>query len=207
MKTLILLCLPYLVLLDPYYACCTESTDRTCPNDENQTDYLQNMKKGGSDILSTNDYMYDFMLCEEYNHDCGYLETLNNYVTLSNGVELDFDATKLDEIFGGASSTLKDKIAPYLQAYGDQAICGMKLFPLTLTSTESVEFLDNFMGNLATSVETLYNTNKVSGNPDWMSININIRTAVLYEIKKNETLLGNSVMWTCLLQNDFAGVS
>ena len=53
-----------MTIQDAFYSTCPEAANRDCPNAENQTDFLLNMKKGGSDILSTNTYMYDFMLCE-----------------------------------------------------------------------------------------------------------------------------------------------
>jgi hypothetical protein len=30
------------------------------------------MKKGGSNVLSTNNYDSTFYICEEYDYDCGY---------------------------------------------------------------------------------------------------------------------------------------
>ena len=46
------------------------------------------MKKGGIDILSTETYMYDYFLCEEYNYDCGYMEDANGYILVANGIAL-----------------------------------------------------------------------------------------------------------------------
>lgn len=106
------------------------------------------MKKGGSDILSTNAYMYDFMLCEEYNYDCGYLETVEDYTTCANGIQLSMNETTLLELFNGLNQTLSDKLTPYLQSQGESAICGMRMFPLTLTAEESKLLLDLFMGDV-----------------------------------------------------------
>ena len=112
-----LLAMSALIILtsqDAFYSTCPEAANRDCPNAENQTDFLLNMKKGGSDILSTNTYMYDFMLCEEFNYDCGYQENSESYTTISNGVELTMNQTKLLEIFQSNNQTLSDKITPYL---------------------------------------------------------------------------------------------
>ena len=43
----------------------------------------------------------------------------------------------LGDIFDGTNHSLEQKIQPYLQTSGEQARCGMNLFPLTLTSSES----------------------------------------------------------------------
>ena len=60
---LMILFLPYLTLNDAYYSTCTEDANRQCPNSDNLTSFLETMKKGGTDILSTETYMYDFILC------------------------------------------------------------------------------------------------------------------------------------------------
>lgn len=55
-----------------YYSSCSESATRTCVYGTNVTDRLLNMKKGGSNVLSTADYDLPFFPCEEYNYNCGY---------------------------------------------------------------------------------------------------------------------------------------
>jgi hypothetical protein len=55
-----------------YYSSCSESTTRPCAYGTNATDRLLNMKKGGSNVLSTADYDTTFFPCEEYNFNCGY---------------------------------------------------------------------------------------------------------------------------------------
>ena len=62
-KLLILAGILVLSLEEAYFSTCAEDANRFCPNSANQTDFLLTMKKGGSDILSTDTYMYDFMLC------------------------------------------------------------------------------------------------------------------------------------------------
>lgn len=46
------------------------------------------MKKGGTNVLSTSTYLYDFFLCEEYNYDCGYVPEKDSFTTIANGVDL-----------------------------------------------------------------------------------------------------------------------
>jgi hypothetical protein len=55
-----------------YYSSCSESATRTCSYGSNVTDKLLSMKKGGSNVLSTNNYDSTFYICEEYDYDCGY---------------------------------------------------------------------------------------------------------------------------------------
>ena len=55
-----------------YYSSCGESASRSCVYGTNVTDRLLNMKKGGSNVLSTNDYDSSFFPCEQYNFNCGY---------------------------------------------------------------------------------------------------------------------------------------
>lgn len=52
------------ITADVYYTPCAESSGRTCPSSTNRTDFLLSMKKGGTNILSTSTYLYDFFLCE-----------------------------------------------------------------------------------------------------------------------------------------------
>lgn len=81
-----------------FFTPCPEGANRQCPSSTNRTDFLLSMKKGGTNILSTNDYLYDFFLCEEYNYDCGYMPQSDSYVTVGNGVSLDINATELASI-------------------------------------------------------------------------------------------------------------
>lgn len=45
-------------------SCTDESTTRVCPQKDNITEYLMSIKKGGTNILSPNDYDKNFFLCE-----------------------------------------------------------------------------------------------------------------------------------------------
>ena len=63
MKALIFTLFPTVVFLQAFYSTCSDDVSRSCPNSDNQTDFLLSMKKGGTDILSTEPYMYDFMIC------------------------------------------------------------------------------------------------------------------------------------------------
>lgn len=83
---------------DVFFTPCVENANRQCSSSTNRTDFLLSMKKGGTNILSTSDYLYDFFLCEEYNYDCGYLPKSDSYVTIANGVSLDINATELANI-------------------------------------------------------------------------------------------------------------
>ena len=69
----VLLLLIYIAIAGEYFTTCVEDAGRQCPQTNNRTEFLLNIKKGGVDILSTERYLYDFFLCEEYNFDCGYL--------------------------------------------------------------------------------------------------------------------------------------
>lgn len=71
-----------------YYTSCGESATRSCVYGTNVTDRLLNMKKGGSNVLSTNDYDASFFPCEEYNYNCGYQEDSANFLTVGDGVQL-----------------------------------------------------------------------------------------------------------------------
>ena len=51
------------VSADVFYSSCAETNGRACPYITNRTDFLLNMKKGGTNILSTSTYLYDFFLC------------------------------------------------------------------------------------------------------------------------------------------------
>lgn len=46
-----------------YYSSCGESAARPCVYGTNVTDRLLNMKKGGSNVLSTNNYDASFFPC------------------------------------------------------------------------------------------------------------------------------------------------
>lgn len=70
------------------YTSCLESSSRTCVYGTNVTDRLLSMKKGGSNVLSTADYDTSFFPCEEYNYNCGYQEKSSDFLTVSNGVQL-----------------------------------------------------------------------------------------------------------------------
>lgn len=60
----------------PIYAssCDTQSATRLCTQKDNVTEYLLSLKKGGTNILATDDYDDNYFLCEQYTFDCGYVE-------------------------------------------------------------------------------------------------------------------------------------
>ena len=63
-----LLIIPSYSSVYPVYAssCDNESLNisRTCPQRDNLTEYILNLKKGGTNLLSTADYDKNFFLCE-----------------------------------------------------------------------------------------------------------------------------------------------
>jgi hypothetical protein len=77
----------------PYYTTCSESATRPCTYGTNVTDRLLNLKKGGSNVLSTSDYDTTFFPCEEYNNGCGYLENSTDFLTVADGVKLNLTYT------------------------------------------------------------------------------------------------------------------
>ena len=91
------------------------------------------IKKGGSNVLSTADYDKNFFLCEEFTFDCGYVEDDNQSVSVANGIQLRFTHAEIDAILPG-NLTLANTIKRYLNLTATEAKCGMKVFPLTLTS-------------------------------------------------------------------------
>ena len=80
---------------EAYFATCEESEARVCGNTDNRTEFLESMKKGGPDVLSTDVYLYEYLLCEEFNYDCGFLEDEASPITISNGISLDITEEKL----------------------------------------------------------------------------------------------------------------
>jgi hypothetical protein len=76
-----------------YYTTCSESATRPCNYGTNVTDRLLNLKKGGSNVLSANDYDATFFPCEEYNYGCGYLENSTDFLTVADGVKLNLTYT------------------------------------------------------------------------------------------------------------------
>lgn len=52
------------VLTEAYFSPCGENDGRDCSASTNRTEYLLSMKKGGSEILSTEVFMEDFFRCE-----------------------------------------------------------------------------------------------------------------------------------------------
>lgn len=127
----------------------------------------------------------------------------DSYVTVANGVSLNITAAELADIT--TLTTTENKIKPYIGAHGDTAKCGMLLFPLTLTPTESKEVLDGFMTVLNTKVSTAYNSDRnTSSSQAWSAININIRTAVLQKFQSSPYKIRNSTMWTKLVANQYS---
>lgn len=46
-----------------YYSPCDDDVGRVCSSGDNKTNLLMNYKRGGTDILSSSVYIYDFFLC------------------------------------------------------------------------------------------------------------------------------------------------
>jgi hypothetical protein len=165
------------------------------------------MKKGGSDVLSTNNYDSAFFPCEEYNYNCGYLEDQNKVLTIADGVQL---STTYSELLNWvpSDSTLTNMIKPYLTLQGSKAQCVSSVFPLTLTDTQSSTVLTGFLSRLTSNISTLYNANKASFSLLWADLNINIKTAVLEMAKynMNNNFVG-STFWTYFLFNNFLMMS
>ena len=113
------------------------------------------LKKGSSDILSLADYNKNFFVCEEYAFDCGYVENENETISIANGIELTMNASQIDTILP-ANSTLATKIKMYLGLNAQDAKCGMKIYPLTLTAVESDLFFTNYMNLLVSDIKTKY---------------------------------------------------
>lgn len=165
------------------------------------------MKKGGSDVLSTNNYDSAFFPCEEYNYNCGYLEDQNKMLTIADGVQLN---TTYSELLNWvpSDSTLTNMIKPYLSLQGSKAQCVSTVFPLTLTDTQSNTVLTGYLSRLTSNISTLYNANKASFSLLWADLNINIKTAVLEMAKYNinSNFIG-STFWTYFLFNNFLMMS
>ena len=84
----------------------------------------------------------------------------------------------------------------------------MRMFPLTLTPVESKSFLDLFMADLQSQVITLYDSQRDTlTTSNWIQLNINIRTGVLFMLKKYDSWIGSGKMWDYLVVNNFTGVS
>jgi hypothetical protein len=190
-----------------YYTSCTESSSRLCTYGTNVTDKLLAMKKGGSNILSTNNYDSSFYLCEEYNYDCGYSESIYNFVTIANGVQLNLTFAELLNIVP-SNTALTNKIKPYLSAVGSTLQCVGSAFPLILSASESNSVLTGFLNRLVTNLTAIYSTNKASYALSWANININIKTAVLETAKyyMNTNFISGS-FWTNFQYNNWALMS
>lgn len=190
-----------------YFTSCSESSSRVCTYGTNVTDKLLAMKKGGSNILSTNNYDSSFYLCEEYNYDCGYSESIYNFVTIANGVQLNLTFAELLNIVP-SNTALTNKIKPYLSAPGSTLQCVGTAFPLILTASESNSVLSGFLNRLVTNLTGIYSTNKASYALSWGDININIKTAVLETAKyyMNFDFISGS-FWTNFQYNNWALMS
>lgn len=123
-----------------YYSSCAESANRTCVYGTNVTDRLLNMKKGGSNVLSTADYDLPFFPCEEYNYNCGYQEDSSDFLTVGNGVQLNLTYSELLNCVP-SNSTLTNTIKPYLGLNSSAAQCVSNVFPLNLSDTQSTILL------------------------------------------------------------------
>jgi hypothetical protein len=77
------------------------------------------------------------------------------------------------------NSTLSNMIKPYLGLTGQEASCGMGIFPLVLTSSESTLFFNNYMSNLTTKVSSQYTSQRTANSSAYSDLNINIKTSVL----------------------------
>lgn len=98
-----------------YYSSCSESATRTCSYGTNVTDRLLALKKGGTDVLSTNNYDPTHFVCENYDYDCGYAVDIYKFITIANGVQLNLTYAELLNIVP-SDATLTNKIKPYLLA-------------------------------------------------------------------------------------------
>ena len=116
-----------------FYSSCAESATRTCPF-SNVTDKLLSFKKGGSNILSTDNYDSNFYLCEEYNYDCGYAENIAHFITIANGIQLNLTLSELQTHIINGNTALQNKIKPYLSGLATDYQCVASAFPLTLTA-------------------------------------------------------------------------
>ena len=64
-----------------------------CPYGTNSTDRLLNLKKGGQDCVLAGTYRNSFFLCEEYNYNCGYMESETDFLTIAEGCQLNMTTT------------------------------------------------------------------------------------------------------------------
>jgi len=78
-----------------------------------------------------------------------------------------------------ANASLAAKIKPYLNLTAAQAKCGMSVFPLVLTSSESTLFFNNYMASFTSQIKALYSSQMCSGCTLWSDLNVNIKTAIL----------------------------
>lgn len=161
-----------------HYSPCSESATRVCSYGTNVTDKVLNFKKGGSSAAQTNTFSQNFYLCEEYNFNCGYLEEQTDFLTIANGVQLNFTATELNQIVT-SDSALVTLITPYLGSQGERAKCLSNYFPLILTDSQSSTVMNGYLARLSTNLSSIYNANKGSSSVVWSSLSINIITAVL----------------------------
>jgi hypothetical protein len=191
-----------------FYSSCSESSTRVCSYGTNVTDRLLSLKKGGSDILSTNNYDSTFFLCDEYNYDCGYAELISHFITVANGVQLNLTLSELSSNIIPGSTTLINKIKPYLSGAATNYQCVGSAFPLTLTAAESTTVLTGYLNRLASNLTTYYNANKASYATAWADLNINIKTAVI-EMGKywmNTDYYGGT-FWSNFQYNSWAAMS
>jgi len=77
------------------------------------------------------------------------------------------------------STSLINKIEPYLSGAATNYQCVGSAFPLTLTATESSTVLTGYLNRLTSNLTAYYNANKASYATAWADLNINIKTAVL----------------------------
>jgi hypothetical protein len=165
------------------------------------------MKKGGSNVLSPNDYDSTFFPCEEYNYNCGYQENSTNFLTVADGLQLNLTYSELLNCVP-SDSTLTNTVKPYLGLSGASAQCVSNVFPLQLTDTQSSTLLTGYLNRLVFNLSTIYNANKVSYAPAWASLNINIKTAVVEMAKYNinQNFIGGS-FWNSFLFNNWVAMS
>jgi len=190
-----------------HYTSCGESGSRPCVYGSNVTDRLLNMKKGGSNVLSTNNYDASFFPCEEYNFNCGYLEESTHFLTVANGVQLNLTYSELLNCVP-SDATLTNTLRPYLGLSPSAAICVSNVFPLQLTDSQSVALLNGYLNRLVSNLSTIYNANRITSAPTWSNLNINIKTAVLEMAKYNMNVnfLAGS-FWSNFLFNNWPAMS
>ena len=159
------------------------------------------LKKGGVNQLDES-YLENYFPCEEYNYDCGYMETSESFIQCANGISLNMTLQEFNSI--PVNETLLSKIRPYIREQGQCAFCGIKMFNLELTPSESEEFFKGYMDLLTDTASKLYGEKRINGTLEWRDVNINVKTAVLQTMKEKTFVpkVGEP-FWDAFFINDF----